>query len=215
MFGLPPRTRSIGATLLGALLFVSHIAGASATTLSISPSGQNVNLGQPTAVDIVIAGLGDGIAPSLGAFEVEIGFDESRLALSDVVFSDLLGDIGIDADASSTPSTSTVGLFGFSFLFADELALIQSDSFTLATLSFDTIAAGDANVRGISTFLSDGIGFELTLDQPIDDAVITIAAPMQIPQPSVAWLALIGLLAFVRRPNQRRQHSARSAIVSG
>lgn len=215
MFGLAPRTRSISATLLGALLFVSHIASASATTLSISPSGQNVNLGQPTAVDVLIAGLGNGVAPSLGAFEIEIGFDESRLALTDVVFSDLLGDIGIDADVSATPTPSTVGLFGFSFLFADELALLQGDRFVLATLSFDTIAVGAANVQGISTFLSDGLGLELTLDQPINDAVITIAAPMQIPQPSVAWLVLIGLLAIGCRPNECRQRSARSAIVSG
>ena len=57
------------------------VAGSShALTLSFAPSDQTIGIGDTALVDLNISELGDYDAPSLGAFYVEITFDDSILA---------------------------------------------------------------------------------------------------------------------------------------
>ena len=63
-----------------------------------------VEVGMKLDVDIIISSLGAGIAPSLGAFDLDIGFDPAILSPVDVSFGPLLG----------TPPSTALSSFSFS-----------------------------------------------------------------------------------------------------
>src|SRR5438874_1153733 len=66
---------------------------ASTLTIGVLPTGQSVQLGNPVMVSLMIQGLGDHTAPSLGTFDVNILFDPAILSFSTAVFGDpALGD---------------------------------------------------------------------------------------------------------------------------
>lgn len=103
-------------------------------------------------VEVIVSGLGDASAPSLGEYELNVDFDASVLDFESVVFGDrVLGNklkIGfLEPINSFTEGTGTVNLvevsFGFDFTFLDNN---QADEFTLATLTFNALASGSSNL---------------------------------------------------------------------
>ena len=133
------------ALVLGFVVFFS--LSALAITIGFEPVSQEVVVGDPASVNLVISGLGDGTYPSLGGFDLFIEYDPTILALSDVSFGDpTLGDqlaIGWGATyLSSTYSSSIEELFGLSFGPPWDLINFQAPSFVLATLTFDTLSVG-------------------------------------------------------------------------
>ena len=77
-------------TLLVILAMVTFLipSGASAIMLGFEPISQDVPLGTPADVALTISGLGDLVPPSLGAFDVDIGFDSTVLAFVSAAFGD-------------------------------------------------------------------------------------------------------------------------------
>ena len=118
-----------------------------ASSLSLVPITQSITSNGTAAVDLIISGLGDVTSPSLGAFLVEITFDESILSFDSVTYGSLLGNPSDsnETDIVTTLGTDSVSLDEFSFLFDFELDVIQPASFTLATLQFT------GNTTGTST----------------------------------------------------------------
>jgi len=55
---------------------------ASAIIIDFNPPSQSMNVGSTTTVDLIISGVGDGAVPSLGIFDLDIGFDSSILTAS-------------------------------------------------------------------------------------------------------------------------------------
>ncbi len=74
------------AVLIGLL----QIASAEAIDLSVSPSAQTVDLGDPASVDIVVSNLGGEI---VSAFDLDITYDASIIEATNVSFGPLLGDL--------------------------------------------------------------------------------------------------------------------------
>ena len=96
-------------------------------------------------MDLNISGLGEFAAPSLGAFLVEVTFDDSLLTVDSVSYGLLLGDtdpFAFETDILTTVGAGSVSLDEISFLFDFELDALQPESFTLATLSFTGDNAG-------------------------------------------------------------------------
>jgi hypothetical protein len=172
-----------------------------AATITVTPSSQSVNLGDQAVVSLDISGLGSGVAPSVGAFDIDLSFDSSILALSSVVFGDpILGDqldlFALGSILGATPGAGTVNLFEISLDFADDLNLLQADAFTMATLTFNTLAAGSSTLGLTLNALSDADG--LPLEATLAGATVDVAVPppTPVPEPS-AWptyvLLLVGL----------------------
>lgn len=116
--------------------------GVQAQTLTVTPSAQTVDVGDAVSVDLRISGLGDGAAPSVGVFDIDFTFDPSLLSFSTVSYGTGLDVLGLGSLQATTPGAGTVNLFELSFDTADDLNAFQSDSFTLATLTFNTLAFG-------------------------------------------------------------------------
>lgn len=183
--------------LLSALFATLTTSWASAASLSLQPELQTVTSGSSFSVNLVISGLGDGTAPALGDFEVNIAFDPAALSFSDYVLGPLLGD----SDAFEALDVS-VGAAGFgvvniaevSLLSVAELTAMQPSGFVLATLQFTAsgLSPGDSTVLDIASVpaLGDASGSPLTVEAL---SGTTISA---VPLPAAAWLLGAALLTL-------------------
>jgi hypothetical protein len=178
-------------------LFVA--TNAQAITLSFDPLSQDVNLGEQVFVDLVISGLGDQMPDSLGMFDLDIAFDPSILAFNNAVYGDpVLGDQldlwGLGSLTITTPGVGSVNLFELSFDFPSDLDTFQAGSFTLATLSFDTLSLGTSSLDITINSLSDAWGYSLI-------ATTQSGSVNVIPEPGTLLLMSGGLLGvgYLRR----------------
>ena len=164
------------AVVLGFVVFFS--LSALAITIGFEPASQEVVVGDPASVNLVISGLGDGEWPSLGGFDLFIEYDPTILALSDVSFGDpTLGDqLDVSGDGSyydhSSHSFNVEYLFGLSYNLPWDLNDLQKPSFVLATLTFDTLSVGtspleivDPNPPFFESRLADEWGFALDFER--------------------------------------------------
>ena len=153
-------------------------------------------------IDVNISGLA---MFDVGAFEMDVNYDDSSITFDRYFLTDALGSISLgDAeDWSLGDSLGSVNLSVFSYI-ADFNAepLPQPNAFTLATIIFDTnltlLAANSNDSYGIwldNINLSDGNGDAI----PFNVTGTEISA---IPIPAAAWLlgsGIIGLAAIRRR----------------
>lgn len=179
--------------ILGVVLLMA--AGPSqAILIEAVPAAQSVDLGDQTSVDINISGLGAGTAPSVGAYDIDVGFDASILAFNSVAWGTGL-DLSFGSIRFASPSSGNVNLFEVAIAPEVFVNALQPASFTLATLTFDTLAKGLTPLSLGVNSISDASGFIPLAAQTIDGSI-------RVPEPSTLLLMLIGfsalLLAFRR-----------------
>jgi hypothetical protein len=186
------------------LLFVFGVTQVlQAASISITPSTQSVNLGDQAVVSLDISGLGSGSAPSVGVFDIDLSFDAAVLALSSVTVGDpVLGDqldvFGLGSILGVTFGTGTVNVFEVSLDLPDDLNLLQADAFTLATFTFNTLAAGSSALGLTLNALGDADG--LPLGATLTGGSVDVVGPepppppVTVPEPS-AWTTYALLLA--------------------
>jgi hypothetical protein len=167
--------------------------------ITIGP-GQEVELGTPVDVPILIFDLGDRTAPSLSTFDLSVLFDPLILAFNSVDFGDpFLGD---QLDLFGLGSITSVGevppdlvlLFELSLDSPADLNALQAPAFILATLTFDTVGLGATLVEISANSLGDAFGDPLTAD--FSSGIVNV-----IPEPGSALLlaAAAVILAPLRR----------------
>ncbi len=199
-------------SLLGAALLLLSAGPSQAITLSFNPIAQNIAAGSPVDVALVISGLGDGIAPSLSTFDVDVSFDPGILDFSAVTFSPLLGDLAFGEAVTSFDGSvpGVVNLFELSLLEGDSVTCIfcippflddlQPASFILATITFDSLSAGTSTLGIKLNALADAFGEPLTAEA--SDANITVNGS-SVPESTALMLLGAGLMVF-RITRQRR-----------
>ena len=181
--------------LVSATLLLTSF-GAGAIEIFVTPSAQSVQLSDTVIVDIEISGLRSGGAPSLGGFDINVGFNTSLLSLSSVQYSNQLdlgspfgslqGEIllatGVNVSEASIQDTS-------------DLDNSQSDAFTLFSLTFDTIGLGTSLIDLTLNDLSDALSLPLSSD--LTSGSVTIRSPgTPVPVPATMALLAIGLIGF-------------------
>lgn len=177
--------------------------------LSLLPDAPQIGPGSTLRLDLVAYGLGDHAAPSIGAFDVDIGFDPAVFSFAGAGYGGALGDTGLgEAYAETTPGPSSVKLSAYSLLEANAatcaaclppyLEELQSGSAVLASLFFtgQDLGSGsfEVNVNALGDALGDSVVPILTAGPVVQ------VAP--VPVPAAAWLfgsALAGIAAGVRR----------------
>ena len=178
----------LSGVILAIFLFLAA-SPSQAITIGFKPVSQTVLVGSPADVELTISGLGLGTAPSLGTFDLNVNFDPAILAFNSVVFGDpVLGDqldlfsLGsITAFDDSIPGSAN--LFELSLDLPTDLDTLQADSFTLATLTFDTLSNGTSSLDISINALGDSLGNPLAAD--LRSGSIT-------PTPEPATMLLLG-----------------------
>lgn len=141
--------------LAAAAAALTSSEAATAVTLEFAPVTQTVPLGEQVDVSVGISDLGVDAEPTLGTYSIEANFDSSILTLESVSFGDpLLGNqlaaISLfPAVSSVTPSPPTIAVPVTLDELADALGDLdqQAADFILATLTFNTTAAGTSTLN--------------------------------------------------------------------
>ena len=119
-----------------------------------------VGLGTSITVDIEISGL-TAAGEIVSAFDLDVLYDPTILSATNVTFGPFLGDPFLDLlTGFSFPGPGVVDFAALSFLFDSELATLQSDTFVLASLSFDTIGVGTSSLTLVLDAINDVKGFD-------------------------------------------------------
>lgn len=199
--------------LLALFLFTGSAHGG-VITLDAVISSPSVSVGDSFDVDIVISGLDNGAAPSVGAFDIFLDYDDSVLVATSATFSSFLdGGVFFGSLQDTVFSTGQVNVAEISFLegsltqcffcVAPFLDDIQPDTFTLFTLSFNAIGAGNSGLD---------FGFVDIKDSDLGATELPVTAnnggvdvlPNDVPEPNAILLIAIGLVSagFLKRNRQ-------------
>lgn len=183
-------------------LFAGLLAcgGVHAALLRITPSSQSVDVGNTVTVSLQISGLNNGVAPSLGVFDIDFGFDTALLSLSGALYGSGLDVLGLGSVQATTPGVGAVNLFELSLDSVADLNALQLDAFTLVTLSFNALASGFGPFTLTVNSLGDAEG--LSIPVTVEGGSVTINAA--VPEPATSALAALGLFALgiaLRRKN--------------
>jgi hypothetical protein len=186
------RKSTLFVCMLCGLLLVGKPAAAS-VELNFTPDSSTVGLGGTIIIDVTIAGLD---LEDLGAFDFNVNYDNSILSFLGYTLGGGLGDLSND-DALDL----SLGDIGFGQINLAEVSLFglsgQADSFVLATLTFDALAAGSAMLTFSDVVLSDATG-----EESIALGYSGVANANVVPIPGAAWLlgsGLLGLAALRKR----------------
>ncbi|MDX1541408.1 MAG: hypothetical protein R3349_08380 [Geminicoccaceae bacterium] len=151
-------------------------------------------------VDVNFSGLGDGMAPSVGAFDVDVtNSNPAVLQFDSAIFGNALGTPSGQAITSAGGTQSSIDLFEVSLLSEADLNAMQPASFTAGTLAFTAIQPGQSTLALVLNEIGDALGNPLggiTVGSPLGVTVTPLPAAIAVLVPALGGL---GLIAWRRR----------------
>ena len=187
--------------LCAAGLLAVAASNASAVVISLVPDSAIVSVGASFDVAVTISGLGTNVAPSLGTFDLDVLFDSALLSPTGVVYGTEL-DQGIFGSLVLGFGDLGGGVFNIAELSFEDPGVLdasQPGAFTLATITFDSLAAGTAILDLLIFAIGDSLGDPLPVDAQVLATVNLV--PELVPEPVTLLLLAAGLLGvgFKRR----------------
>ena len=209
------RTMSIAIVVMlaAAVLVGLEPSGAAAITLEIVPAVQEVALGGPAEVAIVISDLGDQAAPSLGTFDIDLTFAPGILSFVSATFGDpSLGDqldlFGLGSVTALTAGAGIVNLFELSLDLASDLDTLQAGAFTLVTLSLLGVGVGTTPIGLTINEMGDAAG--ALLDVETIGGTARIVGDGRVAEPATSTLLALGIAGLARYLSTRSASARRS-----
>jgi hypothetical protein len=192
------------------LLALASAQPARALTLSllkVAPTPSIVGVTDSIFVEVFASGLTAGDAPSITAFDLDLGFDATRVSFVGLSWS-VLGlttctldtyTPACDALVDVTSTSSVVTFAAASLLDPAVINANQPASGALATLEFL------ANAEGTAVFSLLGVDVAGTISGTTEGPLSASTQDLSVgivPEPGTAMLVLLGLagLGFLRRP---------------
>jgi hypothetical protein len=187
-------------------LFCSMQASiASAIMVQVLPDRTMMNVNETLSVDVSISGLGDRFPPSVGLFDIDLGFDPLLFTLGTVTFGDQLDFSPPGSVQDSRPGSGRVNVFEDSFIDPHELDIIQRPSFLLFNVEFTAKSAGVGFFPLDFLVVLDARKAPLFIDPFYIIPSVAVKNPPAVPVPAAVWLfgtALIGLVGFSKRKSK-------------
>ncbi len=176
--------------LIAAFSLLTSTGTYASINLGFTPISQTVD---QLEIGLFVTGLGDTTAPALSTYDLDIGFDPNHLAYSGIVFGDQLDVFSLAANITSAEvlDAGILNLFELSLDTAEDLNAWQSDSFVLATLSFNILHSGSSRLSIHVNAFDDATADPLSVTLQ----TVTITS---VPIPSAIWMMLGGLGIFWR-----------------
>ncbi|CAN7771279.1 hypothetical protein LJR039_007557 [Pseudorhodoferax sp. LjRoot39] len=170
--------------------FSGHIQAA---TIQLFSSSQYVSGGALFNIDIRVIDIIDAGAPSLGVFDIDIGFDPLIASYQGITWGSGLDILGLGSLQIATPGAGTINLFELSLDSIADLNDLQPSAFKLATLTFLAQAAGSTwfSVSPNSVGDAEGMNLELFVGNPVN-----VTVNSAVPEPQILLLFWLGLAAF-------------------
>jgi len=192
--------------LLGLSLVAGGIAAAPCVGAAIgfTPSQQRATDGDVVSVDVIATGLGNGVSPSIGSFDLDLLFDATVLSFHSYSIGAALGASPVDASLGDLGG-GLIDLAAVSLDSPADLNATQSSTVSLASLSFEVLNLALNASTTISIDAADSLLF--LGDEDYDPLVITglssarVVNPSTVPLPQT-WLLVglgLGLLRFSAR----------------
>jgi hypothetical protein len=178
---------------ISALLFLLTVSllwcgSAAGYSLYFDPAEQTVGLNQTAEISVWISGLGDHATPNLGAYDIEIGYDESLLQLTSITFHEYLGLSGTGNFNTLVPGVLRV--YEVSVLLDEELSALQPGAFPLVSMEFRMQNLLSSQIEILEATLSDGDGIPFY-------AAFQSANVYAVPLPSALMLLASALMGIV------------------
>ncbi len=176
-------------------LLIGVASPAQAISLALTPGTQSVEGNGTVVVDLGISGLGDGVPPSLGGFNIDIAFDPEIVFL---MGAELIAPLGGSAQFAFSvvggASVAHVNLVALTSLTPAELDELQADAFTLARMTFSALEqAGTSPLVLGNVSLTNASGGALPLDSTSDAEIVVT------PEPAASIAVGLGLVALAFR----------------
>lgn len=171
-------------SLIGSILGIAG-SPAHAASLSVSPP-QEILSGETVTVEVSIAGLVGGAAPSVGAVDLHVTYDPGILSLVGPAFGSELGDVGVESRTIFEENApGDLRVFQLSLLSPDGssctecsppyLDVSQPAAFTILTLTFTGGSDGSTILRAVPIIASDAEGAPLALSG--SNSFVTVPEP--------------------------------------
>ena len=176
-----------------------------AVTVTAVPNAISVTAGNSFSVDVVVEGLGDLAAPSLGAFDVVLAYDPSVVTAGTATLGTGLGTVvGGQAIGGTVSGAGTLNAFVVSLILPSDLNAQQAVSFTLFSVDFSAGAPGVSPfVLSLNSPLGDEGGFPISSSLVDGSIEVTEFGPIaEVPtlsQWTLLFLAALLVAAGVRR----------------
>jgi hypothetical protein len=189
--------------LIPGVLVAWLLAGTPARAASITFDSQTVNPKDFFTVAIDITDVVD-----LYTFGLDVSFDSSVVNFLSVTRGDVFTNVAGECDVcffAGFPPDDPLGSPGVvSFILDSLVGPVPgvSSAGTLAFLTFQAVAGGNANISVFNVLLADSVGG--TLDPTITNGLIMVNAPQPVPEPSTLALLGIGLAAMARKRLKRQ-----------
>ena len=131
----------------------------------VVPSTPAPVVGDTFTADVVVSGLGNLAAPSLGAFDLNLTFNPSVVNFVGITFGQLLGDPmagPVEAVTGFAAAAGSLNAFSVSLLTPAQLVALQPASFTLFTVTLQVVGTGDSSLDVLpNAVLGDQLGAPL------------------------------------------------------
>lgn len=183
---------------------------AHAMQIEITPSSTTIDIGETLAIDVIASGLGNGVAPSIGGYDIQIDFDSALLSAGPVDYGTGL-DLGLGSLQLSFDLPSGVEVTETAYGSETEINGLQPDDFVLFSVNLSGLAAGTGALGLTLLSITDASGVN-----DITSSFTTVGASYRIldaqaPTPGIAYLLGAGLVPLV----VTRRRSARIHRNSG